>query len=141
MVHALIATRRLLRPAGVLVDLRTDRFASLRARHDQLYCLTSGGQRHLGPLKIVKPLADFRAADRAVREVLRRGLFRLGAVAVVEIRSYFESLAALDKALARTPYAAVDDSTRRRLATLLRRYPAGQIMAIGRGRLTVLVKT
>jgi hypothetical protein len=77
MVHALTVTRRLLRPHGVLVDLRNNRFASIRARHDQVYCLTGDRRLYAGPLKVKKPLADFRAADRAVREVVRRGLFRL----------------------------------------------------------------
>jgi hypothetical protein len=140
MVHALITARRLLRPHGVLLDLRTDRFASIRARHDQVYCLTGDRRLYIGPRKIAKPLADFRAADRAIREVLRRRLFRLDAVEVFEIRSYFETPAHLDRAVAATPYATVEESTRRRLSLLLRRHPGARIMGVARQPLNVLAK-
>ena len=140
MVHALITARRLLRPHGMLLDLRTDRFASIRAQHDQVYCLIGDRRLYVGPRKIKKPLADFCAADRAIREVLRRGLFRLDAVDVSEIRSYFESPAHLARADAATPYAAVEESTRRRLSVLLRRHPRARIMVVARERLNVLVK-
>jgi hypothetical protein len=140
MVHALITTRRLLRPHGMLVDLRTDRFSSTRARHDQLYCLMGDRRLYVGPRKIKKPLADFRASDRAIREVLRRALFRLNAVEVIEIRSFLKTLADLGRADAATPYAGVEGSTRRRLSVLLRRHPGARIMVVARGRLNVLVK-
>jgi hypothetical protein len=141
MVHALINARRLLRPHGVLVDFRSDRFSSHRARHDQLYCATGTRWRYAGRLKINKPLADFRAADRAIRDVLRRGLFRLEVAEPVEMRSYYGGLAHLDKAIAENPYGKLDTATRHRLAVLSHRYPRSGIVAVARGRLTVLVKT
>lgn len=140
MVHALIVTRDLLRPHGVLVDLRNDRFASTRARHDQVYCLIGNRRLYAGPLTVNKPLADFRAADRAIREVVRRGLFRLSAADVFDVRSYSKTAAHLEKYAARNPYVTVGDATRRRLGALLRRHPAGQILVVARTRLNVLVK-
>lgn len=141
MVHALIVIRGLLRPHGVLVDLRTDRFASVRARHDQVFCRTGTRRRYAGRIKITKPLADFRCADRAVREVLRRGLFRLEPVEVFENRSYLDSPARLDQAMAGQRYAVLEESTRRRLRALRRRYARSQIMIVARERLNVLVRT
>ena len=141
MVHALRVARGLLRPHGVLVDLRNDRFASIRARHDQVYCLIGDRPLYAGPLRIKKPLADFRAADRAIRDVVRRGLFRLRAVEVFEIRSYYETTAHIEKYAAQNPYVTVEDTTRRRLGALLRGHPAAQILVVAQTRLNVLVKT
>ena len=141
MVHALMVTRRLLRPHGVLVDLRNDRFASIRARHEQVYCLAGDRRLYAGPLRIKKPLADFRAADRAVREVVRRGLFRLAATEVFEIRSYCKTVSSLDKAAARNAYVTLESATRRRLHALLRRHPGAKIMVVAWTRLSPLVRT
>jgi hypothetical protein len=143
MVHALIITRGLLRPHGALADLRPNRFASIRARDAQVYCLAGDRRLHAGRIKIIKPLADFRAADRAIREVLRRGLFRLRAVHDFEVCSYFDTPAHLDRAVSRywSPFATLEDSTRRRLAALMRRHPSAHIMAISQQRLNVLLRT
>src|SRR5579862_6496118 len=135
MVHALIVTRGLLRPNGILVDLRTDRFAATRARQDQVVCLTGNRRRYAGPLEIRRPLADFRCADRAIREVVRRGLFRLDAVEVFERRAY------LDKAMAGQRYARLTDPTRRRLRALWRRQSGAQVLVVSRERMNVLVRT
>jgi len=87
------------------------------------------------------PLADFRAADRAIREVVRRGLFRLGAIEAFELRYYFDTPGHLEKAVARYwTYATLEDSTRRRVDALLRRHPSATIMAVARQRVNVLVK-
>jgi hypothetical protein len=101
MVHALVVTRGLLRPHGIIANLRNDRFASVRAREPEVYCLTGDRRLYAGRIKIVKPLADFRAADRAIREVVRRGLFRFRAIDVFEVRYYFDSSACLDNAVSR----------------------------------------
>lgn len=140
MVHALTAARRLLRPHGMLVDLRSDRFAHVRARHDQVYCLAGKRRFHAGPLKINRPLADFRAADRAIREVVRRGLFRHTASDFFEIRSYPAGPAELERYAITNPYATVDATTLRRLRNLLRRHPGARILVVTLSRLTVLEK-
>lgn len=143
MVHALVTIRGLLRPHGVVADLQPDRFAGRHARHAQIYCLTNDRRLHAGRIKIVKPLADFRAADRAIREVVRRGLFRLGAIEAFEFHYYFDSSAHLDRAVARywRPHATLEESARRRVGSLLRRHRGARIMAVSRQRMTVLVKT
>jgi hypothetical protein len=141
MVHALIVTRGLLRPEGILVDLRTDRFAAIRTRHDQVFCLTGDRRRYAGPLEITRPLADFRCADRAIREVVRRGLFRHDATEVFEHLAYFDSPAHLERAVAGQRYARLTNPTRRRLRALWRRHPGAQILVISRERMNVLVRT
>jgi hypothetical protein len=141
MVHALRVARSLLSRRGVLVDLRKDRFASIRGRHDQVYCLTGDRRLYAGPLRLKRPLADFRAADRAIREVVRHGLFRLQAVDEFEIRSYFDSVAHAEKYAARNPYVTLKDPTRRRLNALLRQHPGAQILVVAQTRLNVLKKT
>jgi hypothetical protein len=141
MVHALKVVRSLLRRHGVLVDLRNDRSASIRARHDQVYCLAGDRRLYAGPLKINRPLGDFRAADWAIREVVRRGLFRLQAVDEFEIRSYFDSPAHAEKYAARNPYVTLEDPTRRRLSALVRQHPGAQVLVVAQTRLNVLKKT
>ena len=141
MVHALIVTRGLLRPDGILVDLRTDRFAAIRTRHDQVFCLTRDRRRYAGSLEIRRSLADFRSADRAIREVVRRGLFRLDAVEVFEHLAYLDSPAHLERAVARHRYARLPNPTRRRLRALWRRHPGAQILVVARERMNVLAKT
>lgn len=78
MVHALVIAHGLLCAHGMVADLRPDRVTNICARHIQVYCLTGDHRVHAGRLKLLKPLADFRAADRAVREVIRRGRFGSG---------------------------------------------------------------
>lgn len=143
MVHALVNARGLLRTHGLVADLRPDTVTKFRAGHIQVHCLTGDHRVHAGRLKLLKPLADFRAADGAVREVIRRRLFRLRAVETFEFRYYFDTFAHLEKALARywtDAKATLEDSTRRRLSVLLRRYPEARVMAVAQYRLNVLAK-
>ncbi len=143
MVHALVLLHAVLTPHGVLADLRPDRLAIPRrpARHPQVYCVEGDRRVHAGYLKTLKPLADYRAADLAVRRVIRRGLFALQAIEAFDFHYYFDSLAHLEKALAtRWTDTVLEASTRHRLRVLLRKYPRGRIMAVSRIRLSVTIK-
>src|SRR5712692_2085604 len=122
MVHALVLLHAVLTPHGVLADLRPDRLAIPRrlARHPQVYCVEGDRRVHAGYLKTLKPLADHRAADLAVRRVIRRGFFALQAI--------------------RWTDTVLEASTRHRLRVLLRKYPRGRIMAVSRIRLSVTIK-
>lgn len=140
MVHALIATHGLLRPGGTLIDLRADRLTSVRARQDRVFCFARNRLRYAGPITITRPLADSRCANRAIREVVRRGLFRLEAVDTLEVRSYLDSPEHLEKATAGQRYTRLEGSTRRRVRALWRRDPGSQIVVITRERLNILVK-
>jgi len=143
MVHALIRLHRALSGRGILVDLRPDRRAAIPDRlfHTQLYCAVNGRQVHAGRLRAVRPLAVFVAADRALRHVVRRGLFAARSTATFNFHYYFDSPAHLERAVALYwPQTMLEISTRRRLSMLLRRHPGAEIMAITRVRLSVLAK-
>ncbi len=68
MVHALMEARRVLKPGGVLIDLRP------AAVHRRLGLGEGGRWQLVGPLHEV--LDDDRAANAAVAQVLRDGYFR-----------------------------------------------------------------
>lgn len=144
MVHALVLLHQALAPDGTLVDLRPDRLANpqgRRARQPHVYCVQGGRRVHAGYLKTLKPLATYRAADHAVRQVIRQELFTFRAVEAFDFHYYFHTLECLDRALAtRWTSTVLEASTRRRLGTLLRAHPAAQIMAVDRIRLSVLMK-
>lgn len=68
MVHALREAHRVLRPGGILIDLRP------AARHRRVGL--SDGRRWASVGLMHESLDDDHAADRAVAEVTRAGLFR-----------------------------------------------------------------
>jgi SAM-dependent methyltransferase len=68
MVHALHEAHRVLKSNGILIDLRP----ALKHRHAGLG--EGAGFRPLGVMR--EDFADDRAANRAVTQVLREGLFR-----------------------------------------------------------------
>ncbi len=153
MVHALRQIHRVLAPQGVVADLRPDRRVHQRTKHagpppagpaglPRVY-VGSSRWRGVGVLqKTAKKLADHRAADAAVRQVLRRGLFALEATDTFEFRYYFCTLAHLDKHLAtRWVDTSLPLPTRRRLLTGLRNRPRSQILVVERAQLNVLAKT
>lgn len=68
MVHALREAHRVLKPNGILVDLRP------ALVHRRVGIERAGCYRQLGTLR--EPLDDDRAANRSVSYVLRSGLFK-----------------------------------------------------------------
>lgn len=68
MVHALREAHRVLKPNGILIDLRP------ALVHRRVGIERAGRYRQLGTLR--EPLDDDRAANRAVANVLRAGLFK-----------------------------------------------------------------
>src|SRR5258708_34087586 len=67
MVHALQEARRVLKPGGILIELRPAPI------HRRVWITRGGGDQLLGAMSEV--LDDDRAANQAVAEVLRSGLF------------------------------------------------------------------
>lgn len=84
MVHALHEMHRVLKPDGVLVDLRP------AAVHRRVGVQVSTGYQALGVMR--EKFDDDRAANRAVAEVLRRGLFRPGGRWQVGCNRVFDGL-------------------------------------------------
>jgi hypothetical protein len=68
MVHALREAHRVLKPNGVLLDVRPG------LQHRRVGIVRAGRWRALGAMR--ESLDDDRAANRAVAHVLRSGLFR-----------------------------------------------------------------
>jgi hypothetical protein len=68
MVHALHEARRVLRPTGLLIDLRP------AAVHRRVGVMQAERYRRLAVMR--ETFDDDRAADRAIREVEREGLFK-----------------------------------------------------------------
>lgn len=68
MVHALREAHRVLKPNGILIDLRP------ALVHRRVGIERAGRYRQLGTLR--EPLDDDRAANRSVSYVLRAGLFK-----------------------------------------------------------------
>jgi hypothetical protein len=84
MVHALHEARRVLRPNGLLVDLRP------AAVHRRVGVIQAERYRRLAVMR--ETFDDDRAADRAVREVQREGLFKYEGRAVFDCNRTLDTL-------------------------------------------------
>ena len=145
MVHALTQIHRVLRPSGVVADLRPDRFA--RSRQSQpglpkIYWSADGRERLQGTLdKAPENLRKHRAATRTVTQVLQQGLFLLEHTETFRFRYHFRNLGVFEWLL-RTGWkeSFLRRSLSRRLQMVQRRARAGHIVVIESLRLNVLRK-
>ena len=85
MVHALREAHRVLKPNGILIDLRP------ALVHRRVGIERAGRYRQLGTLR--EPLDDDRAANRSVSYVLRSGLFHAEWRTQFDCRRVMDSLA------------------------------------------------
>ncbi len=85
MVHALREARRVLRPGGILIDLRP------APKHRRVGLGKGRRWRQVGLTR--ESFDNDRAADRAVAEVLRAGLLRRGARAVFQVDREMDTMA------------------------------------------------
>lgn len=83
MVHALREARRVLKPNGVLIDLRPG------GVHRRAGIVRGGRFQHVGTMR--EDFGDVRAADRAVAHALREGLFKAGRRVEVECRRVMDT--------------------------------------------------
>lgn len=143
MVHALREAHRVLRPHGIVIDLRPDRDPGGRHAKPMAICLAwRGVERPTGVLlESAGYYADYLAAEQAVAHTVKDGLFTVRSSELFHLRMHFRSLDALDKKL-KTDWvdATLDPQTRRRLRVLLRRHASAHLTVIDPFRLTVLEK-
>src|ERR1700737_15691 len=101
MVHALAQIHRVLRPGGVVADLRPDRFASPRQPQPQLpkiYWASHRRERLQGVLeKAPENLRKHRAATRTVKQVIQRGFFLLERTETFSFRYHFKNLGVFER--------------------------------------------
>lgn len=141
-MHALEQVHRVLIPHGYVADIHPNRPVQARNRRAvraQVYCLADGQETAAGVFQ--ERMSHYRAADRAVEQVLNRGLFILHTSQTFSHRYYFRTLAVLDHYLTiRWTAATVGVSLRRRLHALLHAHPQAQIRVESSIRLNVLIK-
>src|SRR5262245_17063288 len=99
MVHALKEAQRVLKPGGILLDLRP------AAAHRQVGIEQTGHYQRLGAMR--ERFDDDHAASRAVAAVMRQGLFKLerrerfGCRRIMdrlaEFRAWLDEFVSLDK--------------------------------------------
>lgn len=89
MVHALEESRRLLKPAGRLIDIHPAAESSPIEVHQ-------GGKIDLaGDLSVPQWCTDYQQADIALAEIARRGLFAVERESLFDSISYYDSAAEL----------------------------------------------
>lgn len=143
MVHALTEAHRVLRPGGYLIDYRPDLDPrGYRAKLLDTFCILRGQELSVGALvETSSYYADYRAADRAVQQILRQGIFTLVSSEIARPRIYFRDLATLQRYL-QTQWIGTTLAwpTRHRLSGILRRDPTAQVAVIETFRINVLRK-
>lgn len=93
MVHALEEIRRLLKPAGTLIDIHPVAVSSPIEIHQ-------GGKIDLvGHLTVRQWCTDFQQADSALAEIARKGLFIVERAEVFDSLIYYDSPAEMRVAL------------------------------------------
>jgi hypothetical protein len=84
MVHALLEASRVLKPDGILIDLRPAPI------HRRVRILFSGQYQHVGTMR--EKFDDDRAANRAVLHTLSEGLFKTRSYKRIDCNHVFDSL-------------------------------------------------
>lgn len=87
MVHALEEIHRLLKPAGALIDIHPV------AEYAPLEIHRAGKTDLVGHVEVRQWCTDFEQADKALAEVLRRGLFTVEREGVFLSLTYYDSVA------------------------------------------------
>lgn len=145
MVHALEQIHRVLRPHGVLADLRPDRFPDPGQPHPRLPSIgwASGGREiPAGVLeKAPENLRRHRGATLALHRAIRQGLFVLESTETYPFRFHFRTQEIFES-FVRTGWkeTTVAAAGRHRLQALQRAHPAGEIVVVEPFRLNILKK-
>jgi SAM-dependent methyltransferase len=143
MVDALREAHRVLRPGGVVADLRPERDpGNRRRRYLRVEIRWDGRRVPVGTVgESTEYTSDYIASDRAVARVLRDGLFWLERSELFWLRTHFRDLPTVDRYLAAEwTGMGVPKTTRQSLLRQLRRHPRARIVAADLFRLNILRK-
>ena len=93
MVHALEEIHRLLKPDGFLIDIHPV------AEHSSIEIHQNGKINPVGHLEVDQWCVDFREADKALTEIVQRGMFTVEQKSIFDALTYYDSAAEMSTAL------------------------------------------
>ena len=93
MVHALEEIHRLLKPNGFLIDIHPV------AEHSSVEIHQNGKIDLVGQLEVSQWSLDFREADKALDEIVQRGVFSVEQKGTFDTLTYYDSAAEMNTAL------------------------------------------
>lgn len=85
MVHALEEIQRLLKPNGFLIDIHPV------AEHSSVEIHQNGKIDIVGQLEVHQWCVDFQEADKALEEIIKRGIFMVEQKGMFETLTYYDS--------------------------------------------------
>lgn len=112
MVHALSEAGRVLRPGGLLIDLRPT------ARNRRVELELAEARLHIGEIDSSNSAAEKRMADEALQATLERGLFRAEHQARFEFVTDLDTLEDLREFGTRLRRSVMPEGLPRRIAAL-----------------------
>lgn len=93
MVHALEEIHRLLKPDGKLIDIHPV------AEHSSIEIHRNGKIDPAGQLEVSQWCVDFAEADKALDEIIQRGVFRVEQKGNFDTLTYYDSVSEMNTAL------------------------------------------
>ena len=93
MVHALEEIHRLLKPDGFLIDIHPV------AEHSSIEIHQNGKINPVGHLEVDQWCVDFREADKALTEIVQRGMFTVEQKSIFDALTYYDSAEEMGAAL------------------------------------------
>jgi len=93
MVHALEITHRLLKPSGFLIDIHHV------AEHSSVEIHRNGKVDLVGHLVVHQWCVDFEEADKALAEIIRRGIYAVEQKGIFDTLTYYDSATEMGTAL------------------------------------------
>jgi len=104
MVHALEEIHRLLRPNGFLIDIHPV------AEHSSVEIHQNENIDLVGQLEVSQWCVDFQEADKALDEIIQRGIFTVEQKGMFETLTYYESATEMGTALKQSIHKYVRES-------------------------------
>ena len=130
MVHALREAHRVLKPHGLLFDMRP------ALKHRRVGLSRAGRWHVVGTMR--ENFSDDRAANAAVAQILREGLFRRERQMQLDLRRYLDTLKGLDSWLNEYSKLGRHDWLVKRVQRALVKEP-GETKIVVRGPLQISV--